>query len=148
AVSVTKTTPVLGSDGITRDIPLGTFRIVSPNYSNEYRWIGTVDYNMSGHNQWRWRYIDNKVNGIDTAANLSVFFQRQPRRQALTSISEFHTFSASLLNEFRLNYNRYTNTVTVGNFTYPGLDVFPNIRIASDLNLQIGPDPAGPSATI
>jgi hypothetical protein len=148
AANSTKTTPVQGTDGIIRNIPLGPFRIVAPNYQNEYRWVGTVDYNMSDRNQWRWRYVDNKLSTIDTTANLPVFFQPRPLRKALTSISEFHTFSPSLVNEFRLNYNRYTDHITVGDFTYPGLDTFPNLLIAGDLNLQIGPNPTGPQATI
>jgi hypothetical protein len=148
ATTQTKTTPVLGSDGITRNIPLGPFQIIAPNYQNEYRWVGTVDYNMSEKNQWRWRYIDNKISTIDINANLPVFFEPRPLRKALTSVSEFHTFSSTLLNELRLNYNRYTDNITVGNFKYQGLDVFPNILIANDLNLQIGPNQNGPQATI
>src|ERR1041385_5647620 len=130
AATSTKTTPVLGSDGVTRNIPLGPFQIVGPNYQNEYRWVGTLDYNMSDRDQWRWRYVDNKVSSTDTQANLPVFYEPRTLRKALTSISEFHTLSPSLLNEFRVNYNRYTDRITTGNFTFPGLDVFPNILIS------------------
>jgi hypothetical protein len=147
----TKTTPVLGSDGVTRDINLGPFQIIAPNYQNEYRWVGTVDFNQSDRDEWRWRYVDNKISLIDTgngATNLPVFFLPRPIRQALTSVSEFHTFSSTLVNDFHLNYNRYTSTTNSGNFKYPGLDVFPNILIQNDLNLQIGPNPNSPQATI
>jgi hypothetical protein len=147
----TKTTPVLGSDGVTRNIPLGPFQIIAPNYQNEYRWVGSVDFNQSDRDQWRWRYVDNKISLIDTgngATNLPVFFLPRPIRQSLTSVSEFHTFSSNLVNEFHLNYNRYNSTTSSGDFKFPGLDVFPNILIQGDLNLQIGPNPNSPQATI
>src|SRR5205823_10889999 len=37
---------------------------------------------------------------------------------------------------------------SVPDFKYPGLDVFPNIQIQDDLNVQIGPHTSAPQATI
>ena len=56
----------------------------------------------------------------------------------------------SVINEFRVGFNRYFNILPDGNFTYPGLDAFPNL-ILLDLGgngLQIGPDSQAPQFTI
>jgi hypothetical protein len=148
ASAAVKTTPVIGSDGIVSNIPLGAFQIVAPNFINEYRWLGSIDYNMSDRNQWRGRYIDNKISGIDGNANLPAFFLARPMRKLSAAISEFHIFSPTVANEFRAAYNRFSDNISAGAFVYPGLDVFPNIQIQQDLNLQLGPDPAAPQARI
>jgi hypothetical protein len=129
-------------------IPLGPLAILAPNYTNEYRWVGSVDYHMSDRNQWRARYIDNRVRGIDSAPQLPVFFQPRPTRKLLASIAQFHTFSPSLSNELRMGYNRYHDELSAGDFKFPGLDAFPNITVQGDLNLNIGPNPSAPNLTI
>src|SRR5262249_898161 len=157
APTQTQTTPVCSVSAVpcpaasVVNVPLGTFQIVSPNWQNEYRWLGSVDYQQSDRNQWRGRYVGNKIDLIDTgngATNLSAFFLLRPIRTTLISISQFHTFSPSIANELRLAFNRYTSTTIAGDFKYPGLDVFPNLQIQQDLNLQIGPNPSSPQATI
>jgi hypothetical protein len=133
------------------NVPLGTFQIIAPNWQNEYRWLGSLDFNQSERDQWRGRYVGNRIDLIDFgngATNLPVFFLNRPIRTSLISISNFHTFSPTITNELRLAYNRYTSVTSAGDFKYPGLDVFPNILIAQDLNLQIGPNPNAPQATI
>jgi len=58
----------------------------------------------------------------------------------LVAINEYHTFGPSLTNELRVGFNRFAQTVSAGNFSYPNLDSFPNL-VLNDLNtLQIGPD--------
>ena len=96
----------------------------------------------------RGRYVDNKISAIDIAANLPVFFYPRPTTSHLGSISEFHNFRPNLTNEFRLAFNRYNDNITVPNFKYPGLDVVPEHPDSDDLNVQIGPNPNGPQATI
>jgi hypothetical protein len=53
-----------------------------------------------------------------------------------------------LLNEFRLAYSRYADSIPAGDFQYPGLDVFPNITIEQDLNLQLGPLDVAPQSGV
>jgi hypothetical protein len=139
----TKTTTV---NGVA--IPLGILPIVSPNYSNSYNWLASIDYNISDTDQLRGRYVDNKTSAINTAANLPVFFFPRPTTAHLASLSEFHTFTPAVTNELRLAFTRYNDNIAVPDFKYPGLDVFPNIQIQDDLNVQIGPNPNGPQATI
>src|SRR5262249_37672015 len=57
-------------------------------------------------------------------------------------------FRPSLTNEIRLAYNRYNDSSPIPNFQFPGLDVFPNIQIQNDVNVQIGPFTSGPQSTI
>jgi hypothetical protein len=64
------------------------------------------------------------------------------------TLAEYHTFSPTLTNEFRLGYNRHTNNYVVGSQKFPGLDVFPNIQFDNDLGLQLGPDSNAPQYTI
>jgi hypothetical protein len=129
-------------------IPIGTLPIVAPNYSNAYSWLVSMDYNLSDRDQLRGRYIDNKTSAINTAANLPVFFFPRPTTSHLVSISEFHNFTPAVTNELRLAFNRFNDNIATPDFQYPGLDVFPNIQIQKDLNVQIGPNPNGPQATV
>jgi hypothetical protein len=138
-----KTTPVNGVN-----IPIGILPIIAPNFSNEYDWLVSVDYSISPRDQLRGRYVDNNVSQIDTNANLAIFFATRPTLTKLLSVSEFHTFSPSVTNEFRLAYNRYNDTIPVTDAQFPGLDVFPNIQIQNDLNAQIGPDTNAPQSTV
>jgi len=155
APTQTQTTPVCSVSAVpcpsasVVNVPLGTFQIIAPNYQNEYRWLGSIDYNQSDRDQWRGRYIGNRIDSIDTglgATHLPVFFLPRPIRQSLISITQLHTFTPTVLNELRLGYNRYTSFVSAGDFTYPGLDKFPNLQIRDDLNLQIGPNPSAPQS--
>src|SRR5438477_543536 len=87
------------------------------------------------------RLAMTRTTGLDTNASLPVFFFGQPVTAKLGNISEFHRFTPTLTNEIRLGFNRYNNDTPVPDFKYPGLDVFPNVVMRNDLNLNIGPDP-------
>jgi hypothetical protein len=139
----TKTSKVNGVN-----IPIGILPIVAPNFSNEYDWLVSVDYTLSSRDQLRGRYVDNNLTQIDTNANLAIFFATRPTLTKLLSVSEFHNFSPSVTNEFRLAFNRYNDNIPVTNAQFPGLDVFPNIQIQQDLNVQIGPDTNAPQSTV
>ncbi len=130
------------------NIPNGPLSFASPNFDNSYNILGSVDWNISNKDQIRGRYINNKTTGIDVNAALPVFFSPQPVFNNFGSISEFHNFSPSTENEFRIAYSRHNQQTPVGSFAFPGLDAFPNIAIDELGSLQIGPDPNGPSGTI
>ncbi|HSW51262.1 MAG TPA: hypothetical protein VLH09_13850, partial [Bryobacteraceae bacterium] len=143
APSASDTTAV---GGVT--IPIGILPISFPNYSNTYNWLGSVDYNLSAKDQLRFRYIASKYDGIDISVspNLPAFSDFRQIRQRMFSLSEFHNFTPTLLNETRLSYSYYSDSIPAGNFSFPGLDVFPNIEIQQDLNLQLGPLPEAPQS--
>ena len=131
-------------------VETGAVSITAPAWQNYQNFVQSVDYNISSSDQLRGRYIYNKLDKIDTAANLAAFYTIEPFRYHLFTVSEYHTFNPSVLNEFRVGFNRYYNTLPDGNFSYAGLDSFPNL-ILLDLGgngLQIGPDSQAPQFTI
>ncbi len=129
-------------------IPLGIVPIVAPSYSNTYRGIASLDYNVSSKDQLRGRYVQNRSSAIDTAAQTPAFWTQRPTTAYLLSMSEFHTFGPSLMNEVRVAYNRFNDRRTApAGITFPGLDVFPTIGLPNDLNLLLGPFTDAPQAT-
>jgi hypothetical protein len=135
----------LGQQNAATALPveIGQIGISAPSYTNNEFGVASVDYNPNEKDAVRGRFVLNRSGFIDTAASLPVFYTTVPSNNYLVTFSEFHTFSPELVNEFRLGYNRYSNTYPAGNFTWPGLDQFPNVQVF-DLSAQIGPDPNAP----
>jgi hypothetical protein len=129
-------------------VPTAGLAVLSPSFTN-YRFVtSSLDYDMSAKDQVRGRYIYNSNVGIDNSAALPAFFLPQPNKFHLVTINEYHTFSPTLTNELRIGFNRFAQNFDGGNFSYPGLDVFPNITL-NDLNfLNIGPDGNAPQGAI
>ena len=127
-----------------KPVEIGLLGITSPAYSNHESGIGAVDFNISDRDSLHGRFILNRAGFIDTNASLPVFFTTVPFNSYLVAITEYHTFSPTLIDEFRLGYNRYSRNTPAGNQTWPGLDQFPNIDIF-ELNAQLGPDDSAPS---
>ena len=143
APSADSTTPV---NGVA--IPIGILPIVGPNYVNQTTWVGSTDYNFSDQNQLRGRFIFNKLDSLDTSANLPAFWTTLPQRYVLATAALYHTYSPTLTSETRLGYNRFTQFFVDPGLQFPGLDRFPNITPESDLGLNIGPDPNAPQSTV
>jgi hypothetical protein len=144
--------PAPSSDGRTirvanTIIPIGPIQVSGPSYVNKTNLVTAADWDISERDRVRGRYIYNKYTGIDINAQLPVFYTLIPDNRHLFSISEFHTFSSTLVNEFRASYNRKNNNYPVGDFKFPGLDQFPNLQF-DDLNLQVGPDSSTPQGYI
>jgi hypothetical protein len=129
------------------NIEIGLLPVVGPSFNNFRNSATSVDYNISSHDQLRGRFIYNHSVGSDTTPTLPVFFSTNPVTSDVGTLSEYHTFSPTLVNEFRVGYNRYRQITNTGNFSFPGLDQFPNLSF-DELALQIGPDPNGPQFTI
>lgn len=129
-------------------VPTAGIQVVSPSYTNSKFLTTSVDYNISTKDQIRGRYMHNSVIGINTAANLPVFFTPLPDKFHLIAINEYHTFAPSLTNELRLGFNRFTQVVSAGNFSYPNVDSFPNLQLNDMNSLQIGPASNAPQGTI
>ena len=132
-------------NGVT--IPLGQLSFASPNFNNAYHAVIAVDYNLGTRDQFRARYIYDKSTGLDFNANLPVFYQPNPQLNQNGSFSEFHNFSPTLENELRISYTRFNQQIPAGNYTFPGLNAFPNISF-DDIGLQLGPDPNTPSGSL
>lgn len=130
-----------------QSIQSGILPVAAPNYLNNYQGVLSVDYNVNDTDQVRGRFIYARQDAIDNAASLPAFFTQTPTRDYLVNLSEFHTFSPTVTNEFRLGYTRYSNTTPAGNFKFPGLDTFPNLTL-DEYTVNIGPDPNAPQFTI
>jgi hypothetical protein len=130
-----------------QSIEIGQISFNSPAFTNSENGVGAFDMNISDKDSLRARFILNRVGFIDTSAPLPVFFQTVPANAYLATLTEFHTFSPTITNEFRLGFNRYYNEYQVGSDKWPGLDQFPNVDIF-DLNAGIGPDPNAPQGGI
>ena len=139
---------VTNGAGLSTNIPLGNYLVSSPYFTNFDALTTSVDWNLSPKDSIRGRYIWNSQGSTDTAANLPIFFTTQPFKYDLVALSEYHTFTPNLTNEFRLGYNRYSNTLTAGNFTYPGVDSFPNLQFYDQGSISVGPDGNAPQFTI
>ncbi len=132
-------------------VTLGVYNLNGPTYTNSDRLTTGMDYTLSSKDSIRGRYIYNTLPAFDTASSLSAFYVSNPNKFHLVALSEFHTFTPGLVNEFRIGFNRYANTTVVGPQTYPGLDSFPNLEFydtSGAVTSQIGPDPNAPSFTI
>jgi hypothetical protein len=138
----------LSATAASTNIPLGNSLINAPNFSNFDALTTSVDWNISSKDNIRGRYIYNTQGAEDTAANLPIFFTTQPFKYDLFALSEYHTFTPNLTNEIRVGYNRYSNTLGAGNFSFPGLDVFPNLQFYDQGFISIGPDGNAPQFTI
>lgn len=124
-------------------IPIGQVGVATPSYNNTEAGVASIDYNLSDKDSMRGRFILNRNGSIDTAAALPVFFQTVPNNNYLVTFSEYHNFSSTLINEFRLGYNRNSTTTPAGNYSFPGLDQFPNLSFA-DIGVTLGPDANAP----
>jgi Carboxypeptidase regulatory-like domain/TonB dependent receptor len=121
-------------------IPIGALSIIAPSYINTYRAAGSIDWDLSDRDRVRGRYLYTKYSGIDTKnAELPAFFATVPDNTHLVSLSEYHTFSATTINEFRAAYSRNDQRRSTPNLSFPGLDSFPTLYF-DDTGLQIGPN--------
>lgn len=125
-------------------IPVAIVPIVAPNYQNTTALSTSMDWDISGRDQVRGRYIYNRVSFIDTNAELPVFFTTLTVPYHLVTLAEYHTFSPNVVNEFRVGFNRTASNYTVPSVKFPGLDAFPNLTINELGSINVGPDPNAP----
>lgn len=125
-------------------IPIGQLSIAAPSYTNNENAVVSIDDTVSDKDNLRFRFILNRSGSIDTAASLPQFFETVPTNGYVATFSEYHTFSPSVTNEFRLGYNRSSTDLSAGNFSWPGLDSFPNAVIYELGGVSIGPDGNAP----
>lgn len=128
-------------------VPVGNPVLPGPNYQNNISAVGTSDFNISSTDALRGRFLYNRLSQIDVAAPIPAFFLPDIGTYYIASLAEYHNFTPSLVNEFRLGYNRMNQNTPAGNFQFPGLDQFPQIGL-NDLGLYLGPDENAPQYTI
>jgi hypothetical protein len=145
APAVSAGAPNIAVGGVT--VPTGVIPLAAPNFTNSYFGVQSIDYNISDKDQFRGRFIYNRLDSINTGADLPAFYTTVPTRSDTFTVAEYHTFSPTLTNEFRMGYERFNQSEPVGNQTFPGLDQFPNLAFVN-LNLQVGPNPNFPQSTV
>ncbi len=126
-----------------RSLALGNVTVPSPNYFKQNHAVINLDLNQSSTTNHHWRFGMTNGATVDNAANLPIFYTTLPLKQRLFSYTLIHNFSQSLINETRLAFRRSSYNFKVPDFTYPGLDSFPNINL-DDLGINIGPDGNAP----
>jgi hypothetical protein len=137
------------ANNLANEVEVGQVPITPSAWQSWTNFVQSVDYNISGKDQLRGRFIYNKEHLLDNSAQLGTFFAPYTITFALINASEYHTFSPNLANEFRVGFNRFDENIPAGNFSFPGLDAFPNITLHDLGNgLNIGPDPNAPQFTI
>lgn len=129
------------------DIPLGSVAQTLTRHNNILTAVGSLDYNLRDTDVLRGRFVTNRWDYQDYAAQLPQFWIAAPQNYYLATVTEYHNFSPNIVNELRLGFNRYSQNYPAGPETFPGLSVFPNIYIY-DLNLDLGPDDNAPQFTI
>jgi Carboxypeptidase regulatory-like domain len=130
-------------------IAVGILPVSAPNYTDFKALITSMDYNLSARDQIRGRYIYNQNNGLDIGAQLPAFFTPLVQPYHLVNLSEYHTFSPAIGNEFRLGFTRTAFNITVNSLRFlPTLDAFPNITITELGGLNVGPDTNGPQYSV
>jgi hypothetical protein len=125
------------------DIPTGPIAFTQGTFINGLTTANSVDFNPTAKDQVRFRYVYVHTTSNDTAATNPTFWIGIPTRVHFGSLSEYHTFSPKVTNEFRLGFNRSANSFPVGPQKFPGLSMFPNITI-DELSVNIGPDGNAP----
>lgn len=135
ASSSTRNVTVLGAS-----IPVGPLTITGPSYTNRYHPMVSLDINVSSQDQLRFRWANNKVSSINTTGvTLPAFYTPTNNTYNLASAAYFRNFGPNVLNELRFGWNRRESNYPVGDQSFPGLDVLPNITMA-DISMQIGPN--------
>jgi hypothetical protein len=131
-------------------IPIGLVPVTAPAFTNNEFGVASVDYTISDKDSLRGRFILNRTGSIDSSGFPSVFYDTVPTNEYLVTLSEYHTFTPNVVNEFRAGYNRLFTETPVPNIKFPGLDAFPNIDIfeLGGVNNTMGPDPNGPQSTV
>jgi hypothetical protein len=149
-----QTLTVTDSQGAKHTVALGNYLYNGANPTLFDALTTSGDYTINSKDSLRLRYVhdwqSSTDNGIASGETLlPTFYTQQPFKWHLFALSEYHLFTPNLTNEFRIGFNRYSNTETAGNFTYPGLDQFPYLQIDSDMNFfTLGADGNAPQFTI
>jgi hypothetical protein len=129
-------------------VPVGKIPSSLPNWQNNQSGVASFDYSISEKDSLRARYVFNRIGQVDHEGFPAQFFGVRQTNLYLATVSEYHTFTPSLTNEFRLGFNRFNDSIPVpGSEQFPGLDQFPNISIY-ELGLSFGPDPSAPQFSV
>ena len=137
-----------GAGALTVDI--GDIGYAGGYHNNTLTGATSMDWNISDKDQVRGRYVYEKNDQTDIAAQIPTFWTNLPQRYHLFTLSEYHNFSPNLTNEVRAGFNRFSQYFVDGGFTFPGLGSYPNLIVGffEGNGVQLGPDPNAPQFAV
>lgn len=147
-LTVTNNTTGTGTATQSTNIPLGNLLVSAPVFTNFDALTTSMDYTISSKDSLRVRYLYNTEGTSDVAAYLPTFFVTTPYKYHLATISEYHSFTPNLTNEFRIGFNRFANTITAPQQYSASVGSFPNLTFDDQGYDDVGPDGNAPQFTI
>ena len=108
-----------------------------------------IDFNISQKDQLRGRYIWEKYDAPDTAAQIPYLLRYVAGPVSTCSrLANTTPFRRASATNSVSDINRYYNVYSVPDIQYPGLAMFPNLTF-DDLNgVNVGPDPNAPQGAV
>ena len=138
ASAATKSVTVFG-----RTVPVGAVSLFIPNFNTNYQWQGNVDQNVGDHDQLHYRFFWSRYRAPNMGAPLPKFNGDNYNNNRLLAITDVHSFSPTLLNEFRYSYRRNNAGWSVP----AAYKDFPNVEV-DELSLNIGPEGNSPQGGV
>lgn len=126
-----------------KNIPVGTVNVLIPSFNVRKTLNINIDEVVGSTNQLRYRYNYDRATSPNVGAGNPIFTGSTTLLNQLASFTYIHTFTPSLINEFRFSYRRQNML-----FGVPSqFRNFPNIEI-DELNFAIGPESNSPQGGI
>jgi hypothetical protein len=133
----TDSVSVLGAN-----IPVGTINFLNPAFDDSHIFNINVDQ-VIGNDQLRYRYNYNRVRKPNIGNGTPTFNGQFMALNQLASFTYVHSFSPTLINEFRTSYRRKNNLFGVPD----EFSNFPNIAF-DDLGFNFGPQGDSPQSEV
>ncbi len=126
-----------------KDIPVGTVNVLIPSFNLRKTLNINIDQIVGNTNQLRYRYNYDRAASPNVGTGNPLFTGTTTLLNQLASFTYIHTFTPTLINEFRFSYRRQNMLFGVPT----QFKSFPNIEI-DELNFAIGPESNSPQGGI
>ncbi|HEX4166231.1 MAG TPA: TonB-dependent receptor [Bryobacteraceae bacterium] len=134
ALAVQKFYPTANLPGITNN-----YRYLQVGNNPAFREFGRLDYNITSKNRLTFSITEHSSNSVSGGTSCPVNCQQSTAGAYEAQVTDVHTFSPSVVNEFRYGFARQGNWFSPGSLglgypaqiglQYAKADVFPNINI-------------------
>lgn len=134
ALAIQKYYPVSNLPGITNN-----YRYLQVGNNPAFREFGRLDYNLRSNNRMTFSITEHSSDSISGGTSCPVNCQHSTAGAYNAQVSDVHTFSPTVVNEFRFGFARQGNWFSPGSLglgypekiglQYAKADVFPNINI-------------------
>lgn len=113
--------------GQTYSIPLGTLSGAAANLGDVWQWMGRVDHKLSEKHSLLGRYMFDDRISVGGQAVPPGLLSRSPARRQAVAAGLNSTFSPTIYNELRLNFQRLASVTSAQD---PRAETIPNIEIS------------------